>query len=106
MLYNDRIIRDGLWMWIDGALATIGITKESECKMGDIIMFEFIKKNGYIQEGEPFAVIETIDNEFTLFSPVSGYIIKTNNMLENNPSLINIYAEDIELLVVDTKGLI
>ncbi|MEZ0536243.1 glycine cleavage system protein H [Caldicellulosiruptoraceae bacterium PP1] len=106
MYYNERICKENLWIEKDGSLAAIGITKEFENKIGDIIIFEYMKKNGYVQEGDRIARIETINNEYFLNSPYSGYIMKYNYKLESDPSLINIYPEEIEILIIDTKSLI
>jgi len=101
MLYNERLLYGNLWVEVNGSLASIGITKDFERIIGDIVIFEFTKKDGYIQQGEEFARIETIDNFYILKSPISGTIQRINNKLAYDPTILNLLPEETEIIIVD-----
>jgi len=82
-----------IWVEVNGSVASVGITKNLEMELGDIVIFEFFKTSGYIQEGEEFARIESIYKTYTLKSPVSGYIRWVNRELPFDPTLLNYYQK-------------
>ncbi|ABP66661.1 glycine cleavage H-protein [Caldicellulosiruptor saccharolyticus DSM 8903] len=106
MLYNERLLYGDLWVELNGSLASVGITKNLERELGDIVIFEFLKTNGYIQQGEEFARIETIYKTYTLKSPVSGFIRSVNSKLCLDPTLLNLFPEETEIISIDIQLLV
>lgn len=106
VLYNERLLYGNLWVEVNGSLASVGITKEFERSIGDIIIFEFIKRSGYIQQGDEFARIETINNLYSLISPISGIIRNANTRLVSDPTILNLLPEETEILSVDISALL
>lgn len=106
MLYNERLLYGDLWVELNGSLASIGITKSLERELGDIVIFEFLKTDGYIQQGEDFAKIETVYKTYTLKSPVSGFIRHTNHKLSYDPTILNLFPEETEIISVDIGKLV
>ncbi|WPX08040.1 glycine cleavage system protein H [Anaerocellum danielii] len=106
MLYGERLFFGDIWVEVNGSVASVGITKNLEMELGDIVIFEFFKTSGYIQEGEVFARIESIYKTYTLKSPVSGYIRWANRKLPFDPTLLNLLPEETEIISIDIQQLV
>ncbi|WP_271628614.1 glycine cleavage system protein H [Caldicellulosiruptor sp. DIB 104C] len=106
MLYNERLLYGDLWVELNGSLASVGITKNLERELGDIVIFEFIKTHGYLQQGEEFASIETIYKTYTLKSPISGFIKHANFKLCYDPTILNLFPEETEIISIDIEQLV
>ncbi|WAM34545.1 glycine cleavage system protein H [Caldicellulosiruptor morganii] len=106
MLYNERLFYGDIWVEVNGSLASIGITRNLERELGDIVIFEFLKTDGYLQQGEEFARLETIYKTYTLKSPVSGFIRRTNYKLCYDPTVLNLFPEETEIISIDIEQLV
>jgi len=106
MLYGERLLFGDMWVEVNGSIASVGITKNLEIELGDIVIFEFFKTSGYIQQGEEFARIESIYKTYTLKSPVSGYIRWVNRELPFDPTLLNLLPEETEIISIDIQQLV
>lgn len=106
MLYGERLLFGNMWVEVNGSLASVGITKNLEIELGDIVIFEFFKTSGYIQEGEEFARIESIYKTYTLKSPVSGYIRWVNRELPFDPTFIKFITRRTEIISIDIQQLV
>lgn len=72
----------------DGDIARIGITHFAQKELGDIVFVDILKQEKVIKD-QVFGSIEAVKVVSDLFSPVSGKIININNVIIDNPELIN-----------------
>lgn len=77
------------WVKVEGDLAYIGITNFAQTHMGDIVYIEVPDTEVEIAQGDELGVIESVKSAATIFSPVSGTIVKVNDDLEGSPELLN-----------------
>ena len=74
---------------INKNLCTIGISKYAEESLGDIVHIDFQPLGKIIKKNDMIAEIDSVKAVSEIISPVSGKIIKINNKVIDNPSLIN-----------------
>ncbi len=77
------------WVLIEENLATIGITDYAQGELGDIVFVELPKVGDEVKQMEPFGTIEAVKAVSDLFSPVSGKVVSVNDLLQDQPELIN-----------------
>ena len=82
------------WIVIDGTSSTIGITQYAQEQLGDVVHVDLPEIGKTVIAGDEMAVVESVKAASELFSPVSGKIGEVNNMVINNPSIINSSPED------------
>src|SRR5712692_5793404 len=78
------------WVRVEGNQATIGITDYAQDQLGDIVYIELPWDAGssVSHEGK-FGDIESVKATSELLSPVSGEVSKVNQVLKDQPELIN-----------------
>ena len=86
---NLKYTKDHEWIKIDSDIATIGITSFAQSELGDIVFIDVDTEGEELGEEEVFGTIEAVKTVSDLFMPVSGEVIEFNQVLEDNPELIN-----------------
>lgn len=84
-----RYTEDHLWVLHEGERLRIGITDYAQDQMGEIVYIELPRIEKEYGKGEECAVIESVKAVSEIYMPISGIVDKINNVLEENPSLIN-----------------
>jgi glycine cleavage system H protein len=77
------------WVAIDGDTATVGITDYAQGELGDIVFVELPKVGESAKQMEPFGTIEAVKAVSDLYAPLSGEVVEINNLLQDQPDLIN-----------------
>ena len=85
LLYTD----EHEWVKIDGNLATIGITDFAQGELGDIVFIEYPELNLSFNKGESIGTIEAVKTVADIYMPLSGMIIELNEVLNDNPDIVN-----------------
>lgn len=115
---NDNLyfIENDCWAYIEGNIATIGITDFAQQSLGDIMFFEPPKIDNDITQFDEVGCLESSKATLEIVSPVSGKVIAVNTNLDEYPEYINDnpyekgwlvkielsdFEEDKELLVKD-----
>ena len=99
LLYIQSIGNVGhVWVRLENEKARIGITDYGQKQLKEIVYLELPKLGSTIQslvfvdeipQSKPIGTIESQKTSIDLFSPISGTIEEINDMLENNPGIIN-----------------
>lgn len=109
MNYPDdlKYTRDHEWIRIEGDVATIGVTEYAQEQLGDIVYVELPPEGEEFSKNDTFGVIESVKAVSDCFTPLSGTVTETNNLLSENPEMINedCYGEGwmIRLELMDDK---
>ncbi|KAJ3372189.1 hypothetical protein HDU91_004124 [Kappamyces sp. JEL0680] len=74
---------DHEWLSIEGDIGTFGITDYAQKALGDVVYIEVPTVGDKVEKKESVKAASDI------YSPVSGTIVKVNEALEGEPSLIN-----------------
>ena len=77
------------WIKLDGEEATIGITKHATEMLGDIVFTELPEKGSNVDKDGTAGVVESTKAASDVYTPVSGEVIDTNQMIVDDPSKIN-----------------
>lgn len=81
--------KDHEWARVEGQAVTIGITKFAVDQLGDITMVELPKEGAAIKKGDVFGTVESVKAVSDIYAPVSGKVVKVNDVLENSPEYLN-----------------
>ena len=82
------------WVLLQGATATIGISRYAAKELGDITYVELPEVDEEAAGGEVLTVVESVKAATDVFSPVNGTIIEVNEDLEDNPQTVSTSPED------------
>ena len=86
---NLKYSKDHEWIKMDGNIATIGITEFAQGELGDVVFVELPEIDDKVNEGEAFGTIEAVKTVSDMLSPISGKVTEVNNLLEDEPEIIN-----------------
>ena len=86
---NLKYTKDHEWIKIDSDIATIGITSFAQSELGDIVFIDIDTEGEELEKEEVFGTIEAVKTVSDLFMPVSGEVTEFNQVLEDNPEIIN-----------------
>jgi len=77
------------WARIEGAVATVGITRFAVDQLGDITLVEPPKIGMVVSQGKAFGTVESVKTVSDLYAPMSGKVTDVNKALENAPEKVN-----------------
>jgi glycine cleavage system H protein len=77
------------WVRIEGKEGTVGITDFAQRELGDIVYVELPKIGQKLSFEAPCAVVESVKAASDIYAPVSGTVLKINDALLKDTSLVN-----------------
>ena len=77
------------WIKLDGEVATIGITKHATEMLGDIVFAELPEKGSSVEKDSTAGVVESTKAASDVYTPVSGEVVDTNQIIVDDPAKIN-----------------
>jgi glycine cleavage system H protein len=81
------------WIEIEGDLGTVGITDYAQGQLGDITFVDLPAEGATFEKGDSVAVVDSVKAASDVYTPVSGNIAETNEVLADQPELVNTDAE-------------
>src|SRR5574341_1470737 len=84
-----RYHKEHEWIRVQGAQATLGITQFAQDALGDIVFIDLPKIGTPVSAGQQIGEIESTKPTSSLYTPVSGKIVKVNPDLQDHPELVN-----------------
>ena len=81
--------KDHEWVKVDGDTATVGITDFAQSELGDIVYVDIEKLDEEVERDEVFGTVEAVKTVSDLFMPLSGEVVEFNEVLEDDPELVN-----------------
>ncbi|PIU12633.1 MAG: glycine cleavage system protein H, partial [Hadesarchaea archaeon CG08_land_8_20_14_0_20_51_8] len=88
--------KDHEWVKLEGNLARIGVTDYAQKQLGDVVYVELPEVGKVVKQvGESKAkeaemgAVESIKAVSAIYSPLSGTVKETNQVLQDRPELIN-----------------
>ena len=72
----------------DGSV-TIGISDHAQNLLGDIVFVELPEIGAQMSAEDEVAIVESVKAASDVYSPISGEIIEVNEVLLDNPEIIN-----------------
>jgi glycine cleavage system H protein len=68
---------------------TIGITDHAQQLLGDMVFVELPEIGDEVSAGEELGVVESVKAASDFYAPVSGLVTAINDVVIENPSLVN-----------------
>lgn len=68
---------------------TVGVTDHAQTMLGDLVYVELPEVEGSFEAGQEISVVESVKAAADVYSPVSGEVVEINELLLENPQLIN-----------------
>ena len=77
---------------VEGEFGYIGITDYAQKALGNIVYVDMPDVDDELSAGDDFGAVESVKAASDLTAPVSGVVVEVNEALEDEPALINKYA--------------
>ncbi|CAI8431887.1 MAG: Glycine cleavage system H protein [Flavobacterium sp. SCGC AAA160-P02] len=84
-----KYTKDHEWVKIEGDTATVGITDFAQSELGDIVYIDVDTLDDRVDKDEVFGSVEAVKTVSDLFMPLTGEVIEFNEILEEEPELVN-----------------
>lgn len=81
------------WVEVNGDIATVGITDHAQELLGDIVFVELPEVGAVFNKDDESGVVESVKAASEIFAPIGGEVTEVNEVLNDNPSLVNEDAE-------------
>lgn len=92
---ETRYTKDHEWVRLEAdGTATVGITDHAQGALGDVVFVELPTTDRTVAEGESVAVVESVKAASDIYAPLAGKVLETNELLTDDPSLVNRDPED------------
>ena len=77
------------WIKIDDDAVIVGISDHAQSELGDVVFVELPAIGDEFISGDEAAVVESVKAASEVYTPLSGEVIEVNEVLEENPELVN-----------------
>ena len=84
-----RYTRAHCWVREEGGEVVVGITDYAQEQMSELTFVELPEVNEHVEADEEVAVVESVKAANDVYAPVSGVITSVNELLLEQPELVN-----------------
>ncbi|CAI8318926.1 MAG: Glycine cleavage system H protein [Owenweeksia sp. TMED14] len=84
-----KYTKDHEWLRLDGDSATMGITDFAQSELGDIVFVDIPTEGDNLSKEEVFGSVEAVKTVSDLYVPLDCRILEVNELLDDNPELVN-----------------
>ena len=81
------------WVKLDGSIVVVGISDYAQCQLGDVVFVDLPPVGKILKQRQEAAVVESVKAASEVCAPISGEVIEINEILCNQPDLINTAPE-------------
>src|ERR1051326_7753555 len=75
---EERFTESHEWIRLDGAIATVGITKYAAEQLGDVVFVELPEAGKRVKAGAEAAVVESVKAASEIYAPIAGKVTESN----------------------------
>ena len=86
---NLKYTKDHEWVRVEGEFVVVGVTDFAQKELGDIVYVDVDTEGDIIDKEEVFGSVEAVKTVSDLMMPVSGEIVAFNEVLQDEPELVN-----------------
>ena len=87
---NDlRYHKEHEWIRVQGKQATLGISQFAQDALGDIVFIDLPKSGAAVTAGQQIGEVESTKTTSSIYTPVSGTVVKINPDLKDLPEAVN-----------------
>ena len=84
-----KYTKDHEWVRVEGESVVVGITDFAQKELGDIVYVDVDTEGDTVEKEEVFGSVEAVKTVSDLMMPVSGEIVAFNEVLQDEPELVN-----------------
>ena len=84
-----RYHKEHEWIRVEGQKATIGISDFAQDALGDVVFVDLPVVETVIEPDQEIGEVESTKATSSIYSPVSGKIVKVNTELQDHPEYLN-----------------
>ena len=84
-----KYTKDHEWVRVEGESIVVGVTDFAQKELGDIVYVDVDTEGETIEKEEVFGSVEAVKTVSDLMMPISGEIVALNEVLEDEPELVN-----------------
>ena len=77
------------WIYLEGDVATVGITKHAAEMLGDVVFVELPEKGKSVEKEGQAGVVESTKAASDVYTPITGEITEINQTIVDDPSKVN-----------------
>ncbi|KAL0968331.1 hypothetical protein UPYG_G00265520 [Umbra pygmaea] len=77
------------WIRVEGNVGTVGISKFAQEALGDVVYCGLPEVGLQLEQADEFGALESVKAASELYSPLTGEVIEVNQLLADNPGLVN-----------------
>ncbi len=92
------------WLKIEGDKALVGISEHAQKELGDIVYIELPTVGAKLKRGSILCEVESVKAVSEIYMPVDGTVLSVNELLEDNPELINEDALNNHICEIKIEG--
>lgn len=81
--------KDHEWLSIEGRQATVGITDYAQHALGEVVFVALPDVGRNYDADSVLCVVESVKAASEVYTPVSGRVIRVNEILTDKPELLN-----------------
>ena len=89
ILENLFYTKDHEWVRVEGESVVVGVTDFAQKELGDIVYVDVDTEGDNMEKEEVFGSVEAVKTVSDLMMPVTGEIVAFNEVLEDEPELVN-----------------
>ena len=86
---NLKYTEDHEWVRFEDDIAYVGITDFAQLELGDIVFVEVDTEGETLNAEDVFGTVEAVKTVSDLFIPIGGEVLEFNELLDENPELLN-----------------
>lgn len=84
-----RFTQSHEWITVENGIATIGVTDYAQQELGEIVYVELPDLGSTLKAGQEAAVLESTKAAADVYTPVSGEVVRINELLTGEANLVN-----------------
>jgi glycine cleavage system H protein len=84
-----RYTKDHEWAEPESSNVRIGITEYAQEQLGDIVFVDLPNVGDSFKQGDVLGSVESVKAVSDLYCPISGEVVQVNELLDNEPELVN-----------------
>ena len=84
-----RYHKEHEWIRVEGLQVTLGISNFAQDALGDVVFIELPKVGTSVNAEQEIGEVESTKATSTIYTPVSGNILRVNEELREHPELLN-----------------
>jgi len=84
-----KYTKDHEWVRVEGESVVVGVTDFAQKELGDIVYVDVDTEGDNMEKEEVFGSVEAVKTVSDLMMPVTGEIVAFNEVLEDEPELVN-----------------